>query len=207
MAQLPPPITGAIRSGSSSASDRPIDRPPTDHEDALFRSVSRRHSGLLAWVNLPRERGKSAIEESMPQSIRELIGAAGRAEHGRSAAFSADDSHGVSKCNNRNAADSNVKKGAAFAGAILLGHPVDRGLEGREVRERGRNGTVRSIGLWRFDRRMRRREREREREGREARRRGLSSPVALGRSGERQNAGSFSPRYLDMISFYTQTIT
>ena len=136
----------------------------------------------------------------MPQSIRELIGAAGRAEHGRSAAFSADDSHGVSKCNNRNAADSNVKKGAAFAGGILLGHPVDGGLERREVRERGRKGTVRSIGLWRFDRRMRR-------EGREARRRGLSSPVALGRSGERQNAGSFFPRDLVMISCYTQTIT
>ena len=159
----------------------------------------------LAWVNLPggREgRGSPAlraIEESMPQSIRELIGAAGRAEHGRSAAFSADDSHGVSKCNNRNAADSNVKKGAAFAGGILLGHPVGRGLEGREVRERGRKGTVRSIGLWRFDRRMRR---ER---GREARRRGLSSPVALGRSGERQNAGSFFPRDVDMIS--CQTIT
>ena len=49
----------------------------------------------LAWVNLPRE-GESAIEESMPQSIRELIGAAGRAEHGRSAAFPAD-SHRVAK--------------------------------------------------------------------------------------------------------------
>ena len=52
---------------------------------------------LLGSISLLRGRGKSAIEESMPQSIRELIGAAGRAEHGRSAAFSADDSHGVAQ--------------------------------------------------------------------------------------------------------------
>ena len=84
------PITRTIRSGGSST-DRSIVRPGvrTDHDrDALFRSVAQ-----AIGSSFPAEAGAAsahAIEESMPQSIRELIGGDRRPELRRSSAFSVD---------------------------------------------------------------------------------------------------------------------